>query len=166
MPFHKLFRRLILLCATLSISVSGASAEEHSGRKIKMEGSVAADVPARLSIQDIEKIGLASATVFDPFDKVVAVYSGVWLDDFVAAFGDAAISQVTTTAIDGYSVAWTSNDWDTYRVLLATRVDDQHLTVEQKGPMRVIFVDYDSTDTEFKETLPKWVWMITNIRFD
>lgn len=166
MAFKTLCRVTLAVCTALALNVSAVSADEDSGRKLELEGAVAAGVPSRVSVADIETIGLVTETVYDPFDKVEATYSGVWLNDFVAAYGAEVAESLTTTAIDGYAVTWTPKDWDNYRVLLATQVNGQHLKVENKGPMRVIFADFDANDSDFKETLPKWVWMITNIRFD
>jgi len=157
----------ILTFALIALtSIANPAWSQDRAASIKFEGSVSDGIGSRVPVDDIEAIGLVTETVYDPFDKVETEYAGVWLDSLAEHFGGQGVSLITTSAIDGYTVEWDFDYLSEYRVLIATRRGGERLTLETKGPLRVIFADYDENQTHFKETLPKWVWMITTIRFD
>ncbi|MCK7610576.1 hypothetical protein [Roseibium sediminicola] len=119
-----------------------------------------------ISVAEIEKAGLQEVQAFNPYEKRIETYSGVWMQDFVAAFGTAETSSLTTRAIDDYEITFSKEEWQGLRILIATRVDGEYIDFDRKGPMRIIFPDYDEKHKDYQTNLPKWTWMITEIAME
>lgn len=137
------------------------AADEDS---IAMTGAIQ---PGRssMTIEEIEALGTVSVTGASPHNSALRTFEGVWLHDLVAAVGSDHADQVTLIAIDYYQATFTRSDWENVEILLATRENGKLLELENRGPMRVIVADYDATKQIHQETIPKWVWMITEIHF-
>lgn len=132
---------------------------------LKFTGPELRGAPGDVSIQEIEELGLVHISAFNPDEHKIENYSGVWLHSVVEQYASPEIKQLTMTAIDLYTIDFFPKEWRELRVLLATRVDGEYLDFSTKGPMRVVFVDYDPKMAIYQETLPKWIWMITEVNF-
>ena len=84
----------------------------------------------------------------------------------IKTFGSDDAKSVTISAIDSYQITFTSEDWNRYQILVATRVNNRYQSVRQKGPMRLIYADYDPSKIEHELSLPKWMWMIKKIAIE
>lgn len=153
-------------CLSLLLWVAatiGAMASDKT--TVRLGGDLGQTGLARVSIAQIEALGLVEVEVFNPDERRVANYQGVWLSDFVAAFGTGDTRSVEMTAIDFYQASFQQQEWLGLRILLATQEDGRHLEVDRKGPMRVIFADYNAEERVYQETIGKWIWMINKIDF-
>ena len=142
----------------------GAIASEKT--TVRLGGDLGQAGLARVTIAQIEALGLVEVEVFNPDERRVANYEGVWLNDVVAAFGTGETRSVDMTAIDFYQASFQRQEWLDLRILLATKEDGKHLEVDRKGPMRVIFADYNAEERVYQETIGKWIWMINKIDFN
>ena len=120
----------------------------------------------QVSVAEVEKAGLQEVHAFNPYEKRSETYSGVWMQDFVAAFGTEETTSLTTRAIDDYEITFNKEEWQDLRILIATRVDGEYIDFDRKGPMRIIFPDYDEKHEDYQTNLPKWTWMITEIAME
>jgi len=159
----RLFISLFLL---LSNMANLHAAEADGGARIRLLGEVAPGITQRVSVKQIESIGSHDMEVYNPYDKRTDRYTGVWFDQFVAHFAKPGITRVTMKAIDDYETEFTPSDWTNLRILIATRVNGKYIGFDQKGPMRIVFPDYDSGKKIYQMNLPKWMWMITRIEFE
>lgn len=152
------------VCALLWVVHSaGAMAAEKT--MIRLGGDLGHSDLAGITIEQIEALGLAEVEVFNPDERRVATYQGVWLNDIVAGFGTGQTQNISMTAIDFYQASFDREDWERLRILLATREDGAHIEVDRKGPMRVIFADYNPEERAYQETIGKWIWMVNKIDF-
>lgn len=162
-----IFFRLLSCCLLLTASQADALAQVADGSaRIRLDGNLAAEVPSQLSVLQIEAIGTHEVEAYNPYEKRSDRYTGVWLKDLVTHLGASSTQQVTTSAIDDYVVTFKAFEWQQQRILIATRVNGQYIGFAQKGPLRIVYPDFDRADPVYQANLPKWMWMITRISFE
>ena len=161
-----LIRILLLVISTASAFVAlPSTAEEVNDQKIRLLGAVKEGVSKRITVADIEALGMQEMQSYNPYELAENLYSGVWLHEIVAAFGSPDVISVRTIAIDDYQVVFTKKEWEEIRILVSTRMDGEIIRFDTKGPMRIVFPDFDPSMSVYQETRPKWMWMITKIEF-
>lgn len=153
------FLALVLGAANPSFSADGGTTIQvtHAGRE---------EAGRQVPVREIEQVGLQEIRAFNPYEKRSDTYKGVWMKDFVAAFGSAETSFLTTRAIDDYEITFSKDEWQDLRILIATQVNGEYIDFDKKGPMRIIFPDYDENLEAYQTNLPKWTWMITEITME
>ena len=155
-----------VFAATVISMALPAMATDGTSQRILITGPGPDSVPKHLSVSEIEAAGLEQVHAFHPYEKRSNDYHGVWLQDFVKQFGTPDVSSVTTRAIDNYEITFSRDEWQSMRILIATRVNDRYVDFEEKGPLFVVFPDYDEKDKAYRANLPKWIWMITEISME
>lgn len=119
----------------------------------------------KLTVAMIEAVGLTDVRFEDPFAQKEMSYSGIWLQQFVQKFGRPGTSSVTFTAIDDYEVTFPKKEWEKNKILVVTRTAGKHINFEQKGPVRIVYPEYNEQNYDSKENMPKWIWMIKRANF-
>ena len=162
-----IFSFIVTLLFTLVLSVSSVSAADIAGSKvsIRFSGNVADNTAKRIKVSDIEKVGLQQIKAFNPYEKKTDEYSGIWLNDLVQKFAKAGTTQITFSAIDDYKIEFYEHEWTKVRILLATKVNGEYIGYKNKGPMRIVFPDYQADEKFYQKTMPKWMWMINKVNF-
>jgi len=153
---------LVFLGLTLAAVPTAVAADGTTTILVTLSGEADRQVP----VAEIEAAGLHQVEAFNPYEQRSETYEGVWMQDFVAAFGSAETTALTTRAIDDYEITFDREEWQSLRILIATRVNGEYIDFDQKGPMRIIFPDYDETHEDYQTNLPKWTWMITEIAME
>jgi len=151
---------VLVISASLPASTSGAST------KILVSSTSQESRASLVSVAEIEAVGLQNVHAYHPYEKRSNDYQGVWMQDFVARFGDQDISRLTIRAIDDYEITFEREEWQAMRILIATRINDRHVDFDEKGPMFIVFPDYDDRNEVYQINLPKWIWMITEISME
>ncbi|MCR9254468.1 MAG: hypothetical protein NXI16_00035 [Alphaproteobacteria bacterium] len=155
---------LVLVCTIVGSPVLARDADGSA--KIRLLGAIADNAKSRVTVAEIEAIGTAEIDAYNPYEKKADLYTGVWMRDFAAHFGDPGVTTITMTAIDDYEITFEKAEWDALRILIATKVNGSYMRLENKGPMRIIFPDYDPKLEAYQVNLPKWMWMIKRIEFN
>ncbi|XGA80576.1 hypothetical protein OR573_02635 [Halomonas sp. CH40] len=115
-----------------------------------------------LSRADIESLPLYESNL-KHFEGSQGSFSGVWLEDLMAAEGIDETATLRFIAHDDYTVFITPDDRQERRYLLATRLDGEPLTLETLGPsMLIIPADAEAVELG-KASMMDWVWSIKNI---
>jgi hypothetical protein len=117
-----------------------------------------------LDLATIEQMGVVRYLVHDPWLDEDLEFSGVLLSTFLDVLGASPEAQaVHFVAIDDYAVDITVEDIRRWPILLATRTNGAPMSLEDKGPTRVIF-PYDQV-AEIDQLLYKdlWIWQIAEI---
>ncbi|MBR9652097.1 hypothetical protein [Thalassovita aquimarina] len=161
--FGGLSRVMPLVIAGLYASL--AVAQEDGSQRISLSGALAEGQEGSATISEIEAAGLHEFTLFNPYDQREDLYAGVFISDLVEKFGAEGARSVTLIALDDYTIDFSREEWDDFGIVLSTRMNGDYFGFDMKGPMRVVFPDYDGAKLEYQETLPKWIWMITRIEF-
>lgn len=156
-------KKTILLIFVLLCSLYGS--QDYSQKKIKLLGEKKQSISKRVSIKNIEKIAYVEFLMIDPYTKKETLYGGVTLDKLVNFFAKDGVNEVIFTAIDGYVVSIDKKTWTRDVVLLSTRKDKKYVNYEEKGPLRIVFPNYNSISENYTNNLPKWIWMIKTIEF-
>jgi hypothetical protein len=164
-------QRIIGACLSLAIifivfSTYALHAEELDGSAaILLSGKLANGVGGRTTVKELEALGVSQVEVFDPFEKKTNSYTGIMMESFAAHYGSAAIHEIIFVGIDDYSVSFSKTDWTSHRIMVVTRVNNKYMGYEHKGPLRIIYPEYDAKIHSSRDILPKWIWMITAIKF-
>lgn len=143
------------------------AADADAGDKmISLSGALLEQIPKRMSVRQIEQLApLAEVTMYDPWDKRTERYQGILMNEFVRKLGQPGIKELLLSAIDEYQVTFHENEWQQFRIMIVTRVNGEYLSVREKGPMKIIFPDYEMSNKSYELNRPKWLWMINRIEF-
>ncbi len=148
------------------VLVSTAAFSANGERKIRFAGKLSAEVDQRISVKDLEsQFTLQTVKLYNPWEKKSAEYTGIWLKDLLAQKAQSGVTSISFKAIDDYRVKIDQATWQKYRILLVTRENGDYIGVRDKGPMRIVFPDYDASKKEYELNLPLWMWMISKIEF-
>jgi hypothetical protein len=154
---------LFFVFASIPVTPSAAA---DADTMIRLAGALADNARKRVSVGEIEAIGTVDVEAFNPYEKRSDTYTGVWMEDFAAHFGATDIKSLKTTAIDDYEITFDKAEWTELRILIATRVNGSYIDFDEKGPMRIVFPDYDEKLEAYQLNLPKWTWMITKVTLE
>lgn len=136
----------------------------HQGLKtVRLIGATLPNTPQKITIKQLEAVGTVSRPVFNPYEKVDANYTGVWMADFVKHFGSDQVKTLTATAIDDYQITFTRDEWMQTPILITTQVNGHYIDFAEKGPLRIAFPTLTAGEISFQNNLPKWIWMIKKI---
>ena len=115
-----------------------------------------------LDVAAIEALGLVKYTVRDPWLEEDLEFTGVLVTDLLAAAGAADdATSLTITALDDYQVEISIADTKRWPVMLATQTDGEPMSIEAKGPTRIVFPADPSIDLLRYKDL--WIWQLKTI---
>lgn len=122
----------------------------------------AADRREQLSLSDIERLPLHEARLQHP-EGPEGVYSGVLLEDLLAAYalGDAA--RLRLIAVDNYSTFLKQAQRREKDYLLVTRFDGAPIPQSQRGPLMLVVPADEDAVLEGHEPFDKWIWSLATI---
>ncbi|SHO55029.1 hypothetical protein [Vibrio quintilis] len=156
----------ILLTGLISFFISWPAFAGPGNARILLTGKNLNIETQRLTVKDLEStFSLVTLDLYNPWEKKTDKYTGFWMNDLIKKFAKPELKSLNIKAVDNYQVEFTAQDWTTFKILVATRVNNQYQPVRNKGPMRLIYANYDSSNVEHELTLTKWMWMIKTIEF-
>jgi hypothetical protein len=112
----------------------------------------------------LESLGLVKYSVPDPYRLEDVTYTGVLmssLKEYLQASGSAQNFHII--ALDDYQVDLSFNEIEKWPILLATRSNGEHMTVENSGPTRIIF-PYGLYDLDPVRYNDLWIWNIESMQ--
>ncbi|MBA2380926.1 MAG: molybdopterin-dependent oxidoreductase, partial [Chloroflexi bacterium] len=132
---------------------------------LTMSGRISATNQAKglvLGVADLEHMGLIRYTARDPWLEADLEFTGLLLTDLLAASGAATdATTLRITALDDYQVDLSIADARRWPIMLATRTGGHPMSIEEKGPTRIVFPGDPSIDVLKHKDL--WIWQITTI---
>lgn len=94
----------------------------------------------------LEKLGLVSYEVSDPWLQENVTYTGVLLSDLLEVVNASdTMTEVFATALDDYAIPIPVSEIEAWPILIATQSNGAYMTIENSGPTRIIF-PYDRHD--------------------
>jgi hypothetical protein len=91
-------------------------------------------------IDTLENLRLVKYAVDDPWLNDRVTYTGVLLSDLLEVAGAPdTTTEVIAVALDGYVSPIPVSEIESWPVLIATRSNGAHMTIETSGPTRIIF---------------------------
>ncbi|HEU0021363.1 MAG TPA: molybdopterin-dependent oxidoreductase [Dehalococcoidia bacterium] len=121
----------------------------------------------QLDMPTLERLGLVKYSVLDPYLNKDTAYTGLLMSDLARVLGVTEPAEVFHfVALDDYQVELTLAQVQRWPILLATRANDEYMSVENSGPTRIIF-PYD-THPELNPIRYNdlWIWNIESIKVD
>jgi hypothetical protein len=114
-----------------------------------------------LDLATLERLGLVSFELYEPFQKRRMGFQGVALGKLLdLAAADTAAQDLHLVALDDYAVDLKLATARTAGVMLATRASDGSLLpVEDGGPVRIVFLD----GTPGAEKDGDWIWSLATV---
>ncbi|MBB3190309.1 molybdopterin-dependent oxidoreductase [Halomonas cerina] len=116
-----------------------------------------------LSLDAIERGGLQHVQIRHP-EGLQGRFSGVWLDDFLAAHGLAKARRVRFVAHDGYTTFLTPAQRREKAYLLVTRLAGQPLDPDRLGPLMLVVPEDAEAVLAGLAPMTRWIWAIREIR--
>lgn len=111
----------------------------------------------QFDMNTLEKLGLVSYEVNDPWLLENITYSGVLLSDLLeVANASDTMTEVFATALDGYAIAIPVSEISAWPVLIATQSNGAHMTIENSGPTRIIFPYDQHNDITDARNMSVW----------
>ena len=86
----------------------------------------------------LERLPQTTFTTMTPWEKEPITFSGPLLRDVLAAAG-AQGKELRAVALNDYRVTIPAEDATTYRVIVATRIGGQPISVRAKGPLFIVY---------------------------
>lgn len=132
---------------------------------LTMTGRVAATNAAagvELDLATVEQMGLIMYTARDPWLGQELEFTGVLMTDLLAAVGASPdATSIKITALDDYQVDISLIDLKRWPIMLATQTGGAPMSIEDKGPTRIVFpADPDIDTVRYKDF---WIWQIKTI---
>jgi hypothetical protein len=167
-------RRFLALTLGLAAApLAGAAAQEPlprpSGRVLlTVKGAIErtnADGKAELDLAMLEKIGTSQVQTSTPWTDGRPTFEGVRMRDLLERLG-AHGPTVTVVALNDYKMQIPVDDFMSYPVLLAFRMDGKKLRVREKGPLWLVYPQDEFPELQNKPTQAKWVWQVKEIHID
>lgn len=156
-------KKILLILMIFALALFGDAGD----KKITLLGNIKDTVSKKLSPKQLEKdLTTSKHTLYNPWEKRTDEYEGVLLNDFVKFYGKDGLKALHLIALDDYKVTISKELMDSERILLVTKINNQYQPIKQKGPMRIVFLDFDKTDAKYEKSLPLWLWMISKIEFE
>lgn len=113
-----------------------------------------------LDLATLEQMPLVKLEVVEPFEERTIVFEGVLMSDLMAAVGaDPQARETRFIALDDYAIEIPLTEFQRTDVLLATKADGEHMSVDGGGPTRIVF----PPDSEFGESSDTWIWSVKTI---
>lgn len=133
------------------LTVSGAIANTNAGDKAEFDRAM------------LEALGMQTITTGTPWHEHGTRFTGVPVKRVLEAVG-ASGKMVHAVAANDYAVAIPAEDFEAYRVLLATHINNKELRLRTKGPIWVIYPD----DTDLAETIrtERMIWQLVALRVE
>lgn len=159
------FIPILLLSLATQLAAEPLSLKDRK-HTILLSGATRDGNKQRVTVKQIEQLKTHQVAVFNPYEDRTESYSGVWMKEFVQHFGQPDVTRMKMHAVDDYSIEFNASEWNDLRILMATRTNGKYMGYELKGPIRIIFPDYDPKLEVYKVNLPKWMWMINKVEFE
>lgn len=168
---HPLRRRhaLAAFIAAMAFGPPAGSAEPLARPKGKVVLSVTglveranADGRADFDMAMLEALPQHSFVTATPWFKTPRRFSGPLLRDVLAAAG-AKGGTLSAVALNDYKVEIPADDAQRFKVLMATRLDNQPMPVREKGPLFIIYPYDDSADLRSERYYSRSAWQLRTL---
>ena len=113
-----------------------------------------------IDLRTLEQMPQVKLRAFEPFEEREITFEGVLMSDLMAIAGaDPNATEAHFTALDDYEIDIPVEEFTRTDVLLATKAEGEHMSIEDGGPTRIIF----PADSEMGENSDAWIWNVETI---
>lgn len=133
--------------------------------RIHVHGNALNGGERTFSVDDIDRLALLTTwKILDPYKRQECRYTGILLKDLVDALAPKA-THVRMRAVNDYVTVFERSEWQSLPIMLATRDGDVRMSVANKGPARVVFLQTADTELAMQVHAPKWIWQVVDVEF-
>lgn len=121
----------------------------------------------KFDMPTLESLGLVKYTINDPWLRRDVTYTGVLVSDLYKFAGvSPSATNVHVIALDDYEVDFATEDLHKWPILLATRSNGEHMTIENSGPTRFIppIHRYPGILNVYQRS--HWIWNLATMEFN
>lgn len=118
--------------------------------------------PVKLTMAELEGLGLASLSTTTPWTDGQHVFEGVPLARIIERFAPSA-QTVELCALNDYRVEVPASDAQDYQVLLATRNNGARMAVRDKGPLWLVYPLDRHPELDQSEYMRRMIWQVAEI---
>jgi hypothetical protein len=168
-PLHCRRLALVVFVAAAALGLSaraaGPLAEPSGPVVLSVTGTVERanrDGRADFDMAMLEALPQHSFVTATPWFKTARRFSGPLLRDVIAAAG-AKGDTLNALALNGYKVEIPTEDSQNFKVLMATRLDDQPMSVRDKGPLLIIYPYDDNADLRAARYYNRSAWQLRTL---
>lgn len=156
--FTVLFLSLVVFTSTVFA--------DAGDKKIKLLGNTNDAAPQYITPKVLAKTFKSiKVDLYNPWEKREDKYEGVLLSELAKKYGKNTNS-LKLIALDDYTIEFLKDEYENERIMIAFKVNDEYISVRKKGPMRIVYLDYDPSKKRYENNLYKWMWMIKKIEFN
>ena len=163
------WRGLALAALLLGLIAPGAGAAELA----KPTGPVILTVTGAISVTNapgkaefdlkmLEAMGIDRLATSSDWTDGTPVFEGVAAQKLLEAVG-AHGRTLSAIALNDYAVDIPADDFTTYPVLLAMRMNGQALTPRDKGPIWIVYPRDDHPELKDPKINDRWIWQLKGI---
>lgn len=151
------------VATTTGVGLPSAIAAPTGAVVLTVTGDIAVHNTGRaldLDLAAIERLGVRSVTVYEPFEKRDIEFEVVDLATVLEAAGVAGRAEsIHLTALDDYQMDLSIEDIHDGGVYLATRVGGETIGLDEGGPIRIVFEDGINAG----ENPDQWIWSLREV---
>lgn len=137
---------------TVVLTVGGEISKSNVGSTVELD------------MATIEQMGLVRYVVHDPWLDQDLEFTGVLLSTFLATVGASRdATTVAFRALDDYEVEISTADIERWPIVLATQTNGKAMSLEDKGPTRVVFPYDQYPEIDQLRYKDLWIWQLATI---
>ncbi len=130
-------------------------------RYVDVRDAASGEVIQKIQQADLDA-GMEEFVLFDPYVKKDTRFSGIPLKDFAKKYCPNAMG-MTMTAVDYYKIDFEKSEWENESIYVVTKENGSYITPKNRGPMRIVYKDYDKDKLGDLGHFIKWIWMIKEV---
>lgn len=167
--WHRCHHALAMFVATMALGLPAWAADPLAKPEGKVVLSVTGPVEranaggrADFDMAMLEALPQHSFVTATPWFKTPRKFSGPLLRDVLAAAGVKGTT-LSAVAVDDYKVEIPAKDAQRFKLLLATRLDDQPMPLRDKGPLFIVYPYDDSADLRSERYYNRSAWQLRTL---
>lgn len=150
-----------ILGAQTASSVSGQ--KPLSLERVSAPGSGTVLNQRSWSIDELESLSQATVQTRSPWDAKRRKFSGPLLKDVLQQSEMLPATLLTAKALNDYVVQIPIEDLIKFKVVLATRVDGQRMTIRNRGPLMVMYPFDEFPELQASKYYERCIWQLKHI---
>lgn len=154
-------RLLAMVVGVLTLSQAALGAEIALRWLDRDEKAIAS---MSLGLEDLDALSQSEISTSTPWTEGVDVFSGPKLSDLSRLAGFEVVS-AEIRAMNEYSVEVPREDWVSYEVIIASRINGAVPRVYEKGPFWLMYPVDDMDKPIPKKYVSRMIWQIETIDF-
>lgn len=157
-------RHALLTLAGLVCGTSAQALDAPTGKVLlSVSGSIGiTNAPGRadFDLAMLDALPQHAFTTSTPWFKVPRHFSGPLLRDVLAAAGAGNARTLKAVALNNYKAEIPAEDARSFKMIMATRLDDKPMSLREKGPLFIVYPFDDSAELRQERYYSRSAWQL------